>query len=278
MARVFQPFFTTKPKGMGLGLSISHSIVAAHGGRLTVRSTLGQGTAFRLELPSPPRGAAQPERPALPRASVTGTVYVIDDDASMRRALERQLRGAGHRVEGFPSAQHFLQCALQPGIRCIVSDVRMPGITGLDLQASLRKASPDLPLVFISGYGDVATTVRALKSGAIDFLTKPFTRQQLLAAIAEALSRSRDTIDNHARINEVKRRHRSLTSREMEVFSLVASGLRNKVIAQRLGGAEATIKIHRGRVMKKMEAASSADLVRMAEALRVMTGDSASPS
>jgi FixJ family two-component response regulator/signal transduction histidine kinase len=274
VARVFQPFFTTKPKGMGLGLSISHTIAAAHGGRLSVQSTPGRGTTFRLELPSQSRSVAHSDLTVRQSPRITGTVYVIDDDPSMRRALERQLCGAGHRVKAFASAQSFLERTTESGIACIVSDVRMPGLSGLDLQASLAKVRRDLPFVFISGHGDVATTVQALKSGAVNFLAKPFTKDQLLAAVAEALSRSGNTMDSEARNSEVKRRHETLTPREREVFTMVASGLFNKVIADRLGSAESTIKIHRGRVMKKMGATSSADLVRMADALGA-TGDAA---
>jgi FixJ family two-component response regulator/signal transduction histidine kinase len=272
-ARVFQPFFTTKPRGMGLGLSISHSIVAAHRGRLSVRSVQGNGTTFRLQLPARARSGLQAEQEVRAPAGLPGTVYVIDDDASMRRALERQLRGAGHRVKAFASAQAFLEHAPERGTGCIVSDVRMPGLTGLDLQATLVKEGRELPFVFVSGHGDVAMTVQALKSGAVNFLAKPFTKGALLAAVSEALSRSQLTVDTHSRIREVMRRHESLTSREREVFALVTSGMLNKVIADRLGAAEATIKIHRGRIMKKMNAGSSADLVRMAEALKGMASD-----
>jgi FixJ family two-component response regulator/signal transduction histidine kinase len=269
LAHVFDPFFTTKPKGMGLGLSISRSIVAAHGGKLSVRSAVGRGTVFRVELPSRVRPVqAAPVRGAI-AAEPSGTVFVVDDDPSMRRALERQLRTAGYGVESFATARAFLDHRRDNGAACVVSDVRMPGLSGLDLQASLVDAKCELPIVFVSGHGDVSMTAAALRAGAVNFLPKPFTKEALLAAVAEAMSRGRDAAAQRSRHGDVRRRHEALTAREREVFALVAAGLMNKVIADRLGAAEATIKIHRGRVMAKMKARSVADLVRMAETLGI---------
>jgi FixJ family two-component response regulator len=194
-------------------------------------------------------------------------VFVVDDDASLRRALERQLQGAGYRVEAFASAQDYLERASDAGIACIVSDVRMPGLSGLDLQATLAQANRDVPIVFISGHGDVSTTVHAMKAGAVSFLSKPFTMGELLGAVAEALARSRERESAREKHAELRARYDSLTPREREVLALVTAGLLNKIIADRLGAAEKTIKIHRGRVMEKMSAGSVADLVWMSERL-----------
>jgi FixJ family two-component response regulator/signal transduction histidine kinase len=265
LARVFEPFFTTKPRGMGLGLAISRTIVSSHGGTLAVQSAPGAETTFRVELPSRPPQGAHAARPAVAPRGGTGTVFVIDDDPSMRRAIERQLQGGGYRVETFGSAQVFLERPAHEGAACIVSDVRMPGLTGLDLQASLARGGSDLPMVFISGHGDVPTTVHAMKAGAVGFLAKPFTKDELLAAVAEALARSRERASAREEGAELQARYESLTPREREVFALVADGLMNKVVADRLGIAEKTVKIHRGRVMEKLAASSVADLVRIAE-------------
>jgi len=196
-----------------------------------------------------------------------GSVFVIDDDPSMRRALERQLRTAGFQVETFASAQAYLDRAPHAEVGCIVTDLRMPGLSGLDLQASLARAEPALPMVFISGHGDIPITVHAMKAGAVNFLPKPFTEQAILAAIGEALARSAELTSARRESAELRARYRALTAREREVFALVAAGLLNKLVADRLGIAEKTVKIHRGRVMEKMGAASVADLVRMAERL-----------
>jgi FixJ family two-component response regulator/signal transduction histidine kinase len=267
LASIFQPFFTTKAGGMGLGLSISRTIIASHGGRLSVQSAPGTGSTFRFELPSENLQEVRPVRPAALSGDETGTVFVIDDDPSMCRAIERQLLREGFRIATFASAQAYLDKAPDVGAACIVSDVRMPGLSGLDLQASLAHAKRPLPIVFVSGHSDIPTTVHAMKAGAVSFLAKPFNRSELVAAVTEALARGRALAGARRQDAEIERRYESLTPREREVLVLVAAGLLNKVIADRLGAAESTVKIHRGRVMEKMRAESVADLVRMAERL-----------
>jgi FixJ family two-component response regulator len=205
-------------------------------------------------------------------ADAAGTVFVIDDDPSVRRALERQLRTAGFRVEAFESAQDYMARAPQAAVACIVTDVRMPGMSGLDLQDSLAQASGALPMVFITGHGDIPTTVRAMKGGAVNFLPKPFAERDILAAVTEALERSAAIERERREIGSLRVRYEALTTREREVLALVVAGLLNKVIADRLGIQETTIKVHRGRVMEKMEAASLAELVRMSARLGLAPG------
>lgn len=202
-------------------------------------------------------------------------VALIDDDESIRRALTRRLRAAGLVVEAFATAQDFLDRAPQAAVGCVVTDLRMPGMSGLDLQAALAERDGDVPIVFISGHGDVATGVAAMRAGAVHFLAKPFTDTEILAAIAEALALAGERAAARTAIHEVAGAHARLTAREREVFALVAEGLMNKVIADRLGVAEKTVKIHRARVMEKMGARSLADLVRMAS--RLAAKDRAGP-
>jgi FixJ family two-component response regulator len=206
------------------------------------------------------------------RADAAATVFVIDDDASVRRALERQLRTAGFQVETFDTAQDYVARAPQAAIACIVTDIRMPGMSGLDLQDSLAQAGGALPMVFITGHGDIPTTVRAMKSGAVNFLPKPFAERDILAAVTEALERSRAMDRTREETERLRARFQTLTRREREVLALVTAGLLNKLIADRLGIAETTIKVHRGRVMEKMGASSLADLVRMSERLGLAAG------
>lgn len=196
-------------------------------------------------------------------------MYVVDDDRSVRVAVERLLRSSGFQVESFASAQAFLDRDLADVACCLVLDVRMPELTGLDLQQALRRSDQDVPIVFITGHGDVPMSVSAMKSGAEDFLQKPFKDQDLLSAVHRALERDRQSRRARAELAELVRRHDSLTPREREVFALVVTGMLNKQIAYELGATEKTIKVHRGRVMAKMQADSLADLVRMAGKLGI---------
>lgn len=201
-------------------------------------------------------------------AEPAGTVFVLDDDASVRRSLARLLASAGYRVEALASAEEFLARPLPVEIACIVSDLRMPGLSGLDLQTCLLQEGCDLPIVFISGRADIATSVRAMKAGAVDFLPKPFADDDILSAVAKALARSADSARAHKDVAALNERYSALTQREREVFALVVAGLPNKVSAGQLGTTEKTVKVHRARVMEKMSARSLADLVRMADQLQ----------
>jgi FixJ family two-component response regulator len=195
-------------------------------------------------------------------------VAVIDDDASVRRALARRLRTAGHDVETFESAQDYLARSNGMPVGCIVTDLRMPGMSGLELQSSLAGAGRDVPMIFVSGHGDVPASVRAMRAGAVHFLGKPVSEEEILGAVAEALAVAAQRREMHALTAEARRAFETLTPRERQVFDLVVEGLPNKLIADRIGAAEKTVKIHRGRVMSKMGARSVADLVRMASRLR----------
>jgi FixJ family two-component response regulator len=196
-----------------------------------------------------------------------GVVYVVDDDDSICRALARLIGSVGLRVETFRSAKDFLAYEVSDRPACLVLDMLLPGPSGLDLQRSLRQSGRDIPIVFITGHGDVPTSVRAMKGGAVDFLQKPFRDGELLDCVQRALRRSRQRGAERAERAELQHRFDVLTPREREVLALVVTGKPNKQIAAALGIAEKTIKVHRGRVMDKMQAASVADLVRMAAKL-----------
>lgn len=192
-------------------------------------------------------------------------VYLIDDDESVRRSLARVIRASGHEAEPFESADAFLEShAVVRAPACLLLDIQMPGVDGLTLQRTLRDRHEDLPIIFLTGHGDIATSVRAMKDGAVDFLPKPVERADLMAAIEVALERSRAVLADREENRALHKRFASLTPREREVMQLVVEGRLNKQIANTLGTVEKTIKVHRGRVMEKMGADSVADLVRMA--------------
>ena len=199
-------------------------------------------------------------------------VYVVDDDPSVRRAIKRLIESEGLRVELFGSAQEFLQGRRPDAPSCLVLDIKLPEINGLDFQRQLAEAGIRIPIIFITGHGDIPMTVRAMKAGAVEFLTKPFRDQDLLDAIQLALERDRTRRQEESEIAELWQRFESLTPREQEILPLVVSGRPNKQIAADLGTSEITIKVHRGSVMRKMRAESLVDLARMAGRLRLPAG------
>jgi FixJ family two-component response regulator len=216
-----------------------------------------------------------PEPTSKPIVGTDGTVFVVDDDERVRTALARLIRSAGMTARTFPTAEAFLAEDHTTPDSCLVLDVRLPGLNGLQLQEALNQKGYPISIVFITGHGDVPTSVRAMKAGAVDFLQKPFAGHELLDAIRRAVGRTRDAVAKQREAAEVQRRFDTLTPRERQVFTLVVTGLLNKQVAGELGAAEKTIKIHRGRVMAKMDAASLADLVRMAGLLGIPAQPSA---
>ena len=194
-------------------------------------------------------------------------VFIVDDDLSVRRSTERLVQAAGLKVQTFTSAKEFLKNARFEGPACLVLDVRMPGLSGMDLQRELTQAGIRIPIIFITGHGDIPMSVRAMKAGAVEFLTKPFRSRVFLDAIRAAIERDRSALQKQSETRELRERYRQLTPREREVMTLVAEGLLNKQVAAQLSTTEATIKFHRAHIMQKMCAKSLADLIRMVEKL-----------
>jgi FixJ family two-component response regulator len=204
-----------------------------------------------------------------PRPGADAVIAIVDDDPSVRQGLERLIRSVGWKAETFASAQQFLACPRTEAPSCLVLDLQLPGLSGLDLQKRMAEVGLETPIVFLTGHGNIPASVQAMKAGAIEFLTKPVDEEHLLKAIQEAIEHDRRTRQQHAEMRELRERYESLTAREQEVMQQVISGLLNKQIAAELNITEDTVKFHRGHIMRKMRADSLADLVRMAENLGI---------
>jgi FixJ family two-component response regulator len=265
LPRLFEPFYTTKEQGMGMGLAISKTILQSHGGRIWAENNRGPGARIFFTLPVGQAPAAADAPRAKQEQADTVTVFIVDDDPSVLKAMGRLIGSAGYAVETFTSADVFLQRGHLDGPGCLVADLHMPEKTGLDLQTTLNARNYTLPIIFITGAGNTSTGVLAMKQGAVDFLSKPVDDEELLRVIARAVNADKQARTQYTQHMVAKEKVAKLTAREVEILNLVVEGKRNKQIAHTLGISEKTVKAHRGHVMQKVEAATVADLVRISE-------------
>ncbi len=262
--RLFDALHTTKAQGLGLGLSICRKIINAHRGRIWMENNVPHGTSIQLRSSS---SATQPVVGEHLRMSSSAFVHIVDDDKAVRESLADLLRSLDYQVALYASAAEFLNVELPDTAACLVLDVRLPGTSGLELQEYLTRLNIRMPVILMTGFGDIPMTVKAMKAGAIDFLTKPVRDQDLLDAISAAIRLDQERRQEAAQIAQLQERYAQLTPRERQVMALVASGLMNKQVASELSISEVTVKMHRSSAMRKLGAKSVAGLVRIADVL-----------